>query len=81
MPKKVKQGTVVSDKMDKTVVVQVAEQKTHKKYKKAMVFTKNYKVHDENNVSKVGDVVSIVESRPLSSSVRFVLDRIVEEAK
>ncbi|HIS74261.1 TPA: 30S ribosomal protein S17 [Candidatus Galligastranaerophilus intestinavium] len=81
MPKKVKQGTVVSDKMDKTVVVQVAEHKTHKKYKKAMVFTKNYKVHDENNVSKVGDVVSIVESRPLSSSVRFVLDRIVEEAK
>lgn len=81
MPKKVKQGTVVSDKMDKTVVVQVAEHKTHKKYKKAMVFTKNYKVHDENNVSKAGDVVSIVESRPLSSSVRFVLDRIVEEAK
>lgn len=81
MPKKVKQGTVVSDKMDKAVVVQVAEHKTHKKYKKAMVFTKNYKVHDENNVSKVGDVVSIVESRPLSSSVRFVLDRIVEEAK
>lgn len=81
MPKKVKQGTVVSDKMDKTVVVQVAEHKTHKKYKKAMVFTKNYKVHDENNVSKVGDVVSIVESRPLSSSVRFVLDRVVEEAK
>ena len=81
MPKKVKQGTVVSDKMDKTVVVQVAEHKTHKKYTTAMVFTKNYKVHDENNVSKVGDVVSIVESRPLSSSVRFVLDRIVEEAK
>ncbi len=81
MPKKVKQGTVVSDKMDKTVVVQVAEHKTHKKYKKAMIFTKNYKVHDENNTSKVGDVVSIVESRPLSSSVRFVLDKIVEEAK
>ena len=81
MPKKVKQGTVVSDKMDKTVVVQVAEHKTHKKYKKAMVFTKNYKVHDEDNTSKVGDVVSIVESRPLSSSVRFVLDKVVEEAK
>lgn len=81
MPKKVKQGTVVSDKMDKTVVVQVAEHKTHKKYKKAMIFTKNYKVHDENNASKVGDVVSIVESRPLSSSVRFVLDKVVEEAK
>ncbi len=81
MPKKVKQGTVVSDKMEKTVVVQVAEHKTHKKYKKAMVFTKNYKVHDENNTSKVGDVVTIVESRPISSSVRFTLDKVVEEAK
>ncbi len=81
MPKKVKQGTVVSDKMDKTVVVQVAEHKTHKKYKKAMIFTKNYKVHDENNTSKVGDVVTIVESRPISSSVRFTLDKVVEEAK
>ena len=81
MPKKVKQGTVVSDKMDKTVVVQVAEHKTHKKYKKAMVFTKNYKVHDENNTSKVGDVVTIVESRPISSSVRFTLGKVVEEAK
>ena len=81
MPKKVKQGTVVSDKMDKTVVVQVAEHKTHKKYKKAMVFTRNYKVHDENNTSKVGDVVTIVESRPISSSVRFTLDKVVEEAK
>lgn len=81
MPKKVKQGTVVSDKMDKTVVVQVAEHKTHKKYKKAMVFTKNYKVHDENNTSKIGDVVTIVESRPISSSVRFTLDKVVEEAK
>ena len=81
MPKKVKQGTVVSDKMEKTVVVQVAEHKTHKKYKKAMVFTKNYKVHDENNTSKVGDVVTIVESRPISSSVKFTLDKVVEEAK
>ena len=81
MPKKVKQGTVVSDKMEKTVVVEVAEHKTHKKYKKAMIFTKNYKVHDENNTSKVGDVVSIVESRPISSSVRFTLDKVIEEAK
>ena len=81
MPKKVKQGTVVSDKMEKTVVVEVAEHKTHKKNKKAMVFTKNYKVHDANNVSKVGDVVTIVESRPISGSVRFVLDKVVEEAK
>ena len=46
-----------------------------------MVFTKNYKVHDANSVAKIGDVVSIVESRPISSSVRFVLDKVVEEAK
>ena len=46
-----------------------------------MIFTKNYKVHDENNTSKVGDVVTIVESRPISSSVRFTLDKVVEEAK
>ncbi len=81
MPKKVKQGIVVSDKMEKTVVVEVAEHKTHKKYKKAMVFTKNYKVHDAQNVSNVGDTVTIVESRPISGSVRFVLDKVVEKAK
>lgn len=81
MPKKVKQGTVVSDKMDKTIVVEVAEHKTHKKYKKAMVFTKNYKVRDNQGVAKTGDTVSIVESRPISGSVRFVLDKVVEQAK
>ena len=46
MPKKVKQGTVVSDKMEKAIVVQVAEKKAHKKYKKTMTFTKNFKVRD-----------------------------------
>lgn len=81
MPKKVKQGTVVSNKMEKTIVVEVAEHKTHKKYKKSMVFTKNYKVRDEKNVCNVGDTVSIIESRPISGSVRFVLDKVVEEAK
>jgi len=81
MPKKVKVGTVVSDKMDKTVVVSVAEQKAHKKYKKTMTFTKKYKVSDVNNTSKPGDVVSIVENRPISGSVRWVLDKVVEAAK
>lgn len=81
MPKKVKVGTVVSDKMDKTIVVSVAEHKAHKKYKKTMTFTKKYKVSDVNGLSKTGDTVSIVENRPISGSVRWVLDKVVEAAK
>ena len=80
MPKKVIVGTVVSDKMDKTIVVSVAEKKAHKKYKKTMTFTKKFKASDVNSASKVGDVVSIIENRPISGSVRWVLDKIVEAA-
>ena len=81
MPKKVKQGTVVSDKMDKAVVVEVAEHKAHKKYKKTMTFTKNFKVRDVENQCHVGDVVTIVESRPLSGSIRWTLDKVVSVAQ
>ena len=81
MPKKVKQGTVVSDKMEKAIVVQVAEKKAHKKYKKTMTFTKNFKVRDEQNVCHVGDVVTIVESKALSGSIRWTLDKVVSVAK
>ena len=81
MPKKVKQGTVVSDKMDKAVVVQVAEKKAHKKYKKTMTFTKNFKVRDMENQCNVGDVVTIVESKPLSGSIRWTLDKVVSVAQ
>ena len=81
MPKKVKQGTVVSDKMDKAIVVQVAEHKAHKKYKKTMTFTKNFKVRDMENQCHVGDVVTIVESKPLSGSIRWTLDKVVSVAK
>ena len=81
MPKKVKQGTVVSDKMEKAIVVEVAEQKAHKKYKKTMTFTKNFKVRDEKNQCRVGDVVTIVEARPLSGSIRWNLDKVVSVAK
>ena len=81
MPKKVKVGTVVSDKMDKTIVVSVAEHKAHKKYKKTMTFSRKYKVSDVNGASKTGDTVSIVENRPISGSVRWVLDKVVEAAK
>ena len=81
MPKKVKQGTVVSDKMEKAIVVQVAEKKAHKKYKKTMTFTKNFKVQDVENKCHVGDVVTIIESKPLSGSIRWKLDSVVSIAK
>ena len=81
MPKKVKQGTVVSDKMDKAIVVEVAEHKAHKKYKKTMTFTKNFKVRDAENQCRVGDVVTIVESKPLSGSIRWTLDKVVSVAQ
>ena len=81
MPKKVKQGTVVSDKMEKAIVVQVAEKKAHKKYKKTMTFTKNFKVRDMENQCHVGDVVTIIESKPLSGSIRWTLDKVVSVAQ
>ncbi len=81
MPKKVKQGTVVSDKMEKAIVVEIAEHKAHKKYKKTMTFTKNFKVRDAQNQCHTGDVVTIVESKPLSGSIRWTLDKVVSVAK
>jgi len=64
--RKVREGLVVSDKMDKTVVVAVETRKVHPLYKKAVRATKRYKAHDENNACKIGDKVKIVETRPLS---------------
>jgi len=64
--RKVREGLVVSDKMDKTVVVAVETRKVHPLYKKASRATKRYKAHDENNACKIGDKVKIVETRPLS---------------
>ena len=81
MPKKVKQGVVVSNKMDKTIVVQVSEHKMHSKYKKRMISTKNFKARDIENTCQEGDVVTIVENRPLSGQVRWVLDKVVEAKK
>ena len=66
MPKRVLQGVVVSDKQDKTVVVKVERRFTHPVMKKTVRRTKNYHAHDETNVAKVGDMVSIQESRPHS---------------
>ncbi|MFW6105407.1 MAG: 30S ribosomal protein S17 [Chloroflexota bacterium] len=64
--RKVREGLVVSDKMDKTVVVAVETKKVHPLYKKAVRVTKRYKAHDETNACKIGDKVKIVETRPLS---------------
>ncbi len=71
--KKILKGTVVSDKMDKTVVVSVTRFVKHPKYHKYLKISKKYKAHDEDNGAKVGDSVSIVESRPLSKDKHFVV--------
>jgi small subunit ribosomal protein S17 len=73
MPKRVMQGTVVSDKNDKTVVVRVERRFTHPVMKKTVRMTKNYKAHDENNACKVGDIVMIEESRPISKDKTWVV--------
>ncbi|HTH93519.1 MAG TPA: 30S ribosomal protein S17 [Candidatus Paceibacterota bacterium] len=69
--KKALKGTVVSDKMDKTAVVAVTRFVKHKKYLKYFKITKKFKAHDEDNSAKVGDKVSIIETRPLSKDKRF----------
>jgi small subunit ribosomal protein S17 len=73
MPKRVLQGVVVSDKQDKTVVVRVERRFTHPLLKKTVRRTKNYHAHDEGNSAKVGDVVFIQESRPISKNKSWVL--------
>ena len=74
-------GFVVSDKMDKTVVVRVETLKRHRLYHKVVRYAKKYKAHDENNECRVGDRVSIVESRPLSKEKRWVVEQIVLQAE
>jgi small subunit ribosomal protein S17 len=73
MPKRVLQGVVVSDKQDKTVVVRVERRFTHPLLKKTVRRTKNYHAHDEANSAKIGDVVFIQESRPISKNKSWVL--------
>ena len=79
--RKVLEGTVVSDKMDKTIVVAVVEKTAHWLYKKVVTRTKKFKAHDENNECKIGDKVEIMETRPLSKDKYFRLVHIVEKAK
>ncbi|MBR3295770.1 MAG: 30S ribosomal protein S17 [Clostridia bacterium] len=79
--RKTRVGEVVSTKMDKTIVVRVSEVKKHPLYKKAVHYSKKFKVHDENNEANVGDVVQIMETRHYSKDKYFRLLRIVEKAK
>lgn len=72
-------GKVVSDKMDKTIVVAVARVTTHPLYKKQYKTTTKYKAHDENNECGIGDIVEIVETRPISRDKTFRLSKIVEK--
>lgn len=74
------QGEVVSDKSDKTIVVAIKTRKTHPLYKKLYSSTKKFLAHDENNSAHTGDIVEIVESRPLSKRKRWSLVKIVEKA-
>lgn len=73
MPKRILQGTVVSDKTDKTVVVKVERRFTHPLYKKVVRRSKKYQAHDEANAAKVGDQVRIVECAPISKNKRWTL--------
>lgn len=73
MPKRILQGVVVSDKMDKTVVVKVERRVQHPLYNKIMKRSKKYKAHDENNTYHVGDRVQIIESRPISKDKCWVV--------
>lgn len=75
------QGVVVSDKMDKTIVVEITMRKLHPLYKKYVTRSKRIKAHDENNEAHVGDTVRVVEARPISKDKCWKLAEILEKAK
>lgn len=79
--RKVYRGSVVSDKMDKTITVKVETKKTHPLYGKRVEYSKKLKAHDENNEASIGDIVEIMETRPLSATKRYRLVKIVEKAR
>lgn len=78
--RKVYTGRVVSDKMDKTITVLVETYKFHKLYGKRVKYSKKFKTHDEDNKAKIGDIVRIMETRPLSATKRFRLMEVVKES-
>ena len=79
--RKTRVGTVVSDKMDKTIVVAVKDNVQHPLYKKILKRTVKFKAHDENNECRIGDRVMIMETRPLSKDKNWRLVKIIEKAK
>ena len=79
--RKTRVGQVVSDKMDKTIVVAIEDSVQHKLYKKIVKRTYKLKAHDENNECGIGDTVEVMETRPLSKDKRWRLVRIIEKAK
>ena len=79
--RKVREGVVVSDKMDKTVVVEVEDRVKHPKYAKVIRRTRKYKAHDGDNACGVGDRVRLMETRPMSSTKRWRVTEILEKAK
>ena len=79
--RKMRIGKVVSDKMDKTIVVAIERSIQHRLYKKGVKHTTKYKAHDENNECQIGDIVRIMETRPLSKDKRWRMVDIVEKAK
>ena len=79
--RKTRVGKVVSDKMDKTIVVAIADSVQHPLYKKIIKSTYKLKAHDENNECRVGDTVEVLETRPLSKDKRWRLVEIIEKAK
>ena len=79
--RKTREGMVVSDKMEKTIVVELEDRKKHPRYSKVVRSTSKVKVHDENNEAGVGDRVTLMETRPLSATKRWRLVQIVEKAK
>lgn len=79
--RKVKIGKVVSDKMDKTVVIAIERLVQHPLYKKSIKKTVRFKAHDENNDSHTGDIVSIMETRPLSKDKRWRVVEVIERVK
>jgi small subunit ribosomal protein S17 len=79
--RKVRLGTVIADKMNKTIIVQVGTSKAHRLYRKTVRMRTKFKVHDEKNECGVGDLVRITETRPISKEKRWRLLEIVEKAK
>ncbi len=77
--RKVYVGEVISDKMDKTITVVIRTKQKHKMYHKLVKKTKKFTAHDENNIAKNGDIVKIMETRPLSKNKRFRLVEVVQE--